>query len=208
MLQLLNTPFSRQFGPYRNFVSPKRLEILLKISAVSVLSLCLPVEAQEDGGCLAFRKTAVGLITQNNSQGYKFIIPLEPDDRLAAEAAIAKLFEHLARLAQFNRGADARSDCPVREHARDLVPPCGDARGFAFPAMLCAVIWRSENHPSSAAWIVETRLPPGLRISASRRIASANDRPVRPSEAGHCRFVQVEMANNQIRRCESHPLVQ
>jgi hypothetical protein len=133
MLQLLNTPFSRQFGPYRNFVSPKRLEILLKISAVSVLSLCLPVEAQEDGGCLAFRKTAVGLITQNNSQGYKFIIPLEPDDRLAAEAAIAKLFEHLARLAQFNRGADARSDCPVREHARDLVQPLRRCQGIRVP---------------------------------------------------------------------------
>jgi hypothetical protein len=48
---------------------------------------------------------------------------LEVDDGLAAEAAIAKLFEHLARAVQFNHGADARSDRAVREHARNLVEP-------------------------------------------------------------------------------------
>src|SRR6202166_457308 len=50
MLQLLNTPFFLKFGLYRNIVSPKRVETLLKISAVSALSLCLPVKAQEQSG--------------------------------------------------------------------------------------------------------------------------------------------------------------
>jgi hypothetical protein len=48
---------------------------------------------------------------------------LEADDGLAAKAAAAKLFEHLARAAQFNHGADARSDSAVREHVRNLVQP-------------------------------------------------------------------------------------
>ena len=48
---------------------------------------------------------------------------LEADDGLAAEAAVTKLFEHLPRAVQFNRGADARSDRAVREHARNLVQP-------------------------------------------------------------------------------------
>ena len=37
---------------------------------------------------------------------------LEADDGLAAEAAGAKLFEHLARIVQCNRGADARRTRP------------------------------------------------------------------------------------------------
>ena len=37
---------------------------------------------------------------------------------------------------------------------------------------------------------------------------SANDRPMRPSEAAHGGFIQVEVASDQIGRCESQPLVQ
>ncbi len=50
--------------------------------------------------------------------------------------------------------------------------PSGDDRGFVLDEMLCAVISRSANHPSSATCSVDTRLPPDLIISASRRIAS------------------------------------
>ena len=46
---------------------------------------------------------------------------LEADDGLAAETAVAKLFEQLARAVQFNHGADARSDRAVREHVSDRV---------------------------------------------------------------------------------------
>jgi hypothetical protein len=46
----LSTPFDLKFGLYRNIVSPKRLAILLKISAASALTLCLPVKAQEQSG--------------------------------------------------------------------------------------------------------------------------------------------------------------
>jgi hypothetical protein len=46
---------------------------------------------------------------------------LKPDHRFAAEAAVAKLFEHLARAAQFNREADARGDLTFDQHASDLV---------------------------------------------------------------------------------------
>jgi hypothetical protein len=46
---------------------------------------------------------------------------LEADHGLAAETAVAKLFENLARAVQFNYGADARSDRAVREHMRNLV---------------------------------------------------------------------------------------
>ena len=48
---------------------------------------------------------------------------LKANDGFAAEAAVAKLFEQLARAVQFNHGADARSDRAVREHVRDLVQP-------------------------------------------------------------------------------------
>jgi uncharacterized protein (TIGR02246 family) len=47
ILQLLNTPFFLRFRLYRNIVSPKRLETLLKISVVSALPFCLPVKAEE-----------------------------------------------------------------------------------------------------------------------------------------------------------------
>jgi hypothetical protein len=43
---------------------------------------------------------------------------LKADDGLAAEAAVAKLFEHLARAVQFNHGTDARSDRAVRERGQ------------------------------------------------------------------------------------------
>jgi uncharacterized protein (TIGR02246 family) len=46
----LNIPGDLDFGLYRNTVSPKRLGNLIKISAVSVLFLCLPVKAQEESG--------------------------------------------------------------------------------------------------------------------------------------------------------------
>jgi hypothetical protein len=46
---LSTSPYS-QFGLNRNIVSPKRLETLLKISAISALFLCLPVKAQEESG--------------------------------------------------------------------------------------------------------------------------------------------------------------
>ena len=48
---------------------------------------------------------------------------LKANDGLAAEAAVAKLFEQLARAVQFNHRADARSDRAVRKHVRDLVQP-------------------------------------------------------------------------------------
>ena len=48
---------------------------------------------------------------------------LEADDGLAAEAAVAKRFEQLGHAVQFNRGADARSDRAVREHAHNRVQP-------------------------------------------------------------------------------------
>ena len=46
---------------------------------------------------------------------------LKVNDGLAAEAAVAKLFERLARAVQFNHGADTRSDRAILEHVRDLV---------------------------------------------------------------------------------------
>ena len=48
---------------------------------------------------------------------------LEADDSFAAEAALAKLFEHLRRAIQFNGGIDANSDRTFRDHARNLVQP-------------------------------------------------------------------------------------
>jgi hypothetical protein len=45
---------------------------------------------------------------------------LEADAGLAAETAVAKLFEHGARSIQFNRAGNASSDRAVREHARNL----------------------------------------------------------------------------------------
>ena len=48
---------------------------------------------------------------------------LKANDGLAAEAAVAKLFERLARAVQFNHGADTRSDRAILEHVRDLVQP-------------------------------------------------------------------------------------
>jgi uncharacterized protein (TIGR02246 family) len=50
ILCLLNIPFYLQFGLYRSIVSLKRLATLLKISVVSALTLCLPVNAQEQSG--------------------------------------------------------------------------------------------------------------------------------------------------------------
>jgi len=50
ILELLSAPFYLQSGLYRNITSPKRLATLLKISAVSALTLCLPVKAQEQSG--------------------------------------------------------------------------------------------------------------------------------------------------------------
>src|SRR6476646_11733513 len=55
---------------------------------------------------------------------------LEADDSLAAEAAVAKLFERLARAVQFNHGADAGSDRAVREHVRNLVKPFWRRQGI------------------------------------------------------------------------------
>ncbi len=52
-----------------------------------------------------------------------YVLDLEADDGLAAEAAVAKLFEQLSHSVQFNRGADARGDRAVREHARNLAQP-------------------------------------------------------------------------------------
>jgi hypothetical protein len=46
---------------------------------------------------------------------------LETYDGLAAKVTVAQLFEHLAGAVQFKRGADARSDHALREHARDFV---------------------------------------------------------------------------------------
>ena len=48
---------------------------------------------------------------------------LEADDSFAAEAALAKLFEHLRRAIQFNGGIDANSDRTFRDHACHLVQP-------------------------------------------------------------------------------------
>ena len=45
---------------------------------------------------------------------------LEADAGLAAETAVAKLFDHRARSIQFNRAANASSDRAVREHPRNL----------------------------------------------------------------------------------------
>lgn len=77
--------------------------------------------------------------------------PSEAYDGLAAEAALAKAVEDLARTVEVHRGADARGDRAVREHARNLASPSGVKEGFAPGEMLCAVIWRSANHPSFAA---------------------------------------------------------
>src|SRR6478672_8364113 len=55
---------------------------------------------------------------------------LEADDGLATEAAVAKLFEHLARAIQFNHGADTRSDRALREHVRNLVKPFWRRQGI------------------------------------------------------------------------------
>ena len=52
--------------------------------------------------------------------------------------------------------------------------PFVDDKAFVIDEMLCAVIRRSANHFSSAAYRVDTRLPPGLRNSATRRIVSAH----------------------------------
>ena len=48
---------------------------------------------------------------------------LKADHGLAAEPAVAQLFEHLPRAIQFNRRADARSDRPGSKHAGNLVQP-------------------------------------------------------------------------------------
>src|ERR1700685_1405537 len=51
------------------------------------------------------------------------LLMLHADDGLAAEAAVAELFEHLPRGVQLHRGADARTDRAVREHPRHLLQP-------------------------------------------------------------------------------------
>jgi hypothetical protein len=50
--------------------------------------------------------------------------------------------------------------------------PSGHDRGFVIDEMSYAEMSHSANHASSAAYIVETRVPSGLRISALRRMAS------------------------------------
>ena len=100
---------------------------------------------------MAFRETAGGLITQNNSQSYKFIIPLEADDHLAAKAAIAKLSSIWPAPPSSTMERMRAVIVQSASMRATWFNPCGDARGFAFSAILCALIWRSENHPSFAA---------------------------------------------------------
>jgi hypothetical protein len=81
---------------------------------------------------------------------------------------VAELFEDLARAVQFTVERIRAVIVPSASMPATSVSPCGDIRGFALDALLCAVICRPANHPSSAAKIVETRRPPGLMNSASR----------------------------------------
>ena len=53
-----------------------------------------------------------------------------------------------------------------------LFSPCGHDMGFVPFNEIVRRDFAISEPPSSAAKIVETRLPPGLRILASRRIAS------------------------------------
>ncbi|HJZ00832.1 MAG TPA: hypothetical protein VJ305_08925 [Streptosporangiaceae bacterium] len=48
------------------------------------------------------------------------LFPLEADDSLAMEAAVATFLAHLADVVRLNNGANARSDRAIREHARNL----------------------------------------------------------------------------------------
>ena len=77
--------------------------------------------------------------------------PSEAYDGLAAEAALAKAVEDLARTVEVHRGADARGDRPSASMRAISRSPSGVKEGFAPGEMLCAVIWRSANHPSFAA---------------------------------------------------------
>jgi hypothetical protein len=87
-------------------------------------------------------------------------LALEADDGLAAEAAAPKLFEHLARAVQVNRGADARSDRAVSEQARNLCQPLPGREGigarrnvmrrdftFCEPPLVCRVDRRDKAAP-------------------------------------------------------------
>ena len=47
-------------------------------------------------------------------------VPLEADDNLAVEAAVTEFFAHLAYVVRLNSGVNARGDCAIREHARNL----------------------------------------------------------------------------------------
>jgi hypothetical protein len=49
-LKILDAPFNHSVALCCNIVSPKRLEIFIKISALSALSFCLPVQGQEQSG--------------------------------------------------------------------------------------------------------------------------------------------------------------
>ena len=55
---------------------------------------------------------------------------LQADDGLAAEAALAKLFEDLAHAVQFYCGADPRGDRTVGQQARDLGQPLRRQEGI------------------------------------------------------------------------------
>ena len=86
--------------------------------------------------------------------GRAYHLVLQADDGLATEAALAQLFEHLARTVELKGGADLGGDRPCESMSATSFSPCGDDKGFVIDEMCRAVTWRSANHASSRrrAW--------------------------------------------------------
>jgi hypothetical protein len=72
-------------------------------------------------------------------------VPLEAEDNLAVEAAVAEFFAHLAYVFRLNSGVNARSDRAIREHARNLCQHWRSAAGHVDEAAVVA-LERDRHH--------------------------------------------------------------
>jgi hypothetical protein len=75
---------------------------------------------------------------------------LEPDDGLAAQAAMTELFQHLPGGVQVNGGSDARGDRTCARHSRcacALRPPCTAVASSSAPTSRIALYKPANGLP-------------------------------------------------------------
>ena len=108
-------------------------------------------------------------------------VPLEADDSLAVEAAVAELFACLAYAVRLNNGVNARGDRAIGEHARDL----------GFDVLLQSRLgWAGSHRASPPALVKGSTAIEGLSGSASMgRSVSDGEFTVLP--AGRARHVRI-----------------